>query len=464
MRKRYHRKFDDRWLSLLLIVTYAIFAGCSYPFVHEIVLEMFPPASGAVYLVFLADTVYASLSVLLIAMLVYRLVMLVRTFEREIQRSEAQFRALVESTRDWVWEVDHDMCYTFASTRVEGLLGYLPAEMIGRTPYEFMPTEEARRVAELLSRVAAKHEAFFLAEMTFRHKAGHLVIVETSCTPYVDARGVFQGYRGIDRDITERRAAERALRVSEERYRSLFQHMAEGLAVFEEVRNSQGMPVDYLVAAVNPAFEAMLGVGREDLIGRSAANVLHAFDEDTYVQLFSHDFHDGTPSRHEIYLPVAQKHFHAAMCRFHDSEYALFITDVTDRRNAEDALARSADFYRTLFDTIPLPVWRTNTAGRMVYCNAAWRASMGPKAPVIEDADWWLAAVHPDDADAFADTFAEAQRRQAPFTAPCRVRHPDGPYLRVQHLGRPLYDADGVFVGYIGFFHEVSSDTPQLAP
>ncbi len=61
--------------------------------------------------------------------------------------SDDHFRGLVESTDDWVWEMDVNSIYTRASPRVKKLLNYAPEEVIGRTPMDFMPAYEARRIA-----------------------------------------------------------------------------------------------------------------------------------------------------------------------------------------------------------------------------------------------------------------------------------------------------------------------------
>jgi PAS domain S-box-containing protein len=61
--------------------------------------------------------------------------------------SERRFRDLTESTSDWVWEVDRNAVYTCASPRINDLLGYEPEEVLGKTPFDFLPPEEAKRVA-----------------------------------------------------------------------------------------------------------------------------------------------------------------------------------------------------------------------------------------------------------------------------------------------------------------------------
>lgn len=68
-----------------------------------------------------------------------------------VVKSEEKFRALVETTTDWVWEVDADLVYSYSSPRVEELLGYKPEEIIGKSPFDLMPLDESSRVSKGLT-------------------------------------------------------------------------------------------------------------------------------------------------------------------------------------------------------------------------------------------------------------------------------------------------------------------------
>jgi PAS domain S-box-containing protein len=134
-----------------------------------------------------------------------------RTQER-LRRSEERFRQLVESTRDWVWEVDAAGTYAYCSPQCEGLLGYAPDELIGRSPFELMPAREARRLRVLFARIAAERRPIEGVENLNLRRDGHPVVLETSGVPFFAADGTLLGYRGIDRDVTERHRAQAAIR------------------------------------------------------------------------------------------------------------------------------------------------------------------------------------------------------------------------------------------------------------
>jgi PAS domain S-box-containing protein len=135
--------------------------------------------------------------------------------EEALRSSSSRYRHLLETTADWIWEIDQHGRYTFASDRVRELLGYEPEEIIGRTPFDLMPPDEAARVGPLFQRVAAAREAFTGLENTAVHKDGSLVDLETSGVPILGPSGEYRGYRGMDRNVSERKRLGEQLRQSQ---------------------------------------------------------------------------------------------------------------------------------------------------------------------------------------------------------------------------------------------------------
>ena len=122
--------------------------------------------------------------------------------------SMQRFQDLVESTSDWIWEVDTEGKYTYSSPAVEKILGYTSDEIIGKTPFDLMPTEEAERVSKKFAEIVSECQSFYGLENTNYHKDGHLVYLETNGVPILDKEGKSLGYRGIDRDVSDRKSAE----------------------------------------------------------------------------------------------------------------------------------------------------------------------------------------------------------------------------------------------------------------
>ena len=132
---------------------------------------------------------------------------------RELRESEERFRSLVETTHDFIWEVDQNGVYTYVSPKCMDLLGFRPEEMLGKNKLDLIARNEATQVGKLFNQKLADRLPIIGLENKNIHKDGHTVILDTNGLPFFDGKGNLLGYRGIDREITNRR------RLEEERQR-----------------------------------------------------------------------------------------------------------------------------------------------------------------------------------------------------------------------------------------------------
>ena len=126
----------------------------------------------------------------------------------ELAEREQRFRDVVEAAGEYVWETNADFRYTWLSSRVESVLGYLQVDLLGRRPHDFMPLGEERTIGERLARHRGRGEPFRGLVHRSITKSGRVVWQSVSGVPVFDARGVLKGYRGTGADITAKRQAE----------------------------------------------------------------------------------------------------------------------------------------------------------------------------------------------------------------------------------------------------------------
>jgi PAS domain S-box-containing protein len=130
-----------------------------------------------------------------------------KEIENMLWESRQRFLSLVETTSDWIWEVDTEGVYTYSNQKVKDILGYDRLEILGRTPFDFMPPDEAKNVIKIFRRITKSRKPFSRLENVNFHRDGREVVLESSGVPIFDERGEYLGYRGIDRDITMRKLA-----------------------------------------------------------------------------------------------------------------------------------------------------------------------------------------------------------------------------------------------------------------
>jgi PAS domain S-box-containing protein len=130
---------------------------------------------------------------------------------QELIESEERFRSLVETTYDFIWEVDREGIYTYVSPKCADLIGFFPHEILGTSKFKLMRSKEAARVSDIFNQKMADHLPIIGLENRLIHKNGKTVVIDTNGLPFFDGKGNLLGYRGIDREITDR------LRLEEER-------------------------------------------------------------------------------------------------------------------------------------------------------------------------------------------------------------------------------------------------------
>ncbi|MGB3202784.1 MAG: CBS domain-containing protein, partial [Nodosilinea sp.] len=125
-----------------------------------------------------------------------------------LQTSELKFRSLVEQTNDWVWEIDSQLCFSYINPRATEILDRTPAAILNHRFTDFMPKDEAVRFSTILALLVGQRQPFTQLEATCLRSSGGVVTLEISGSPIFTPEGEFQGYRGITRDITERKQIE----------------------------------------------------------------------------------------------------------------------------------------------------------------------------------------------------------------------------------------------------------------
>jgi PAS domain S-box-containing protein len=125
-----------------------------------------------------------------------------------LAESEAKFRAMVETTQEWVWAVDDQGRHTYSNPGVERILGYRPEELLGRDGIDLVHEDDRQRVMWLANDERVLKDGWSNIVLRWRHKDGSYRHLETSATPILDEAGKLRGFRGTDRDVTERVQAE----------------------------------------------------------------------------------------------------------------------------------------------------------------------------------------------------------------------------------------------------------------
>ncbi|TRZ75489.1 MAG: PAS domain S-box protein [Deltaproteobacteria bacterium] len=128
------------------------------------------------------------------------------------QKEEDKYRRLVETTTDWVWEMDIEGCQTYSNPAIYQLLGYQASEVIGSSAFLLMHPEDKQTTREMIKHYIEQRAGWQNFRIRRVHKDGSIRSFESTANPIVNAVGQIEGFIGVDRDITERKQADEVLR------------------------------------------------------------------------------------------------------------------------------------------------------------------------------------------------------------------------------------------------------------
>ncbi len=256
-----------------------------------------------------------------------------------------------------------------------------------------------------------------------------------------------------------RQRADEDLRKSEERYRSLFTGMTEGFALHEIVCDEKGRPCDYRFLEINPAFERLTGLERDNLIGKTVKEVLPGTEE-YWIETYGKVALTGEPARLENFASELDRHYEVFAYSPSPRQFAAMFTDVTARKSAEIALQHSEQRWATTLSSIGDAVIATDGAGRIAFMNPVaegltnWKLPEAFMKPVTDVFN----IINEQTRSAVESPVAKVLREGmvvglANHTILVRK---DGTEVPIDDSGAPIRDSDGNATGVVLVFRDIS--------
>ena len=270
-----------------------------------------------------------------------------RQRQKELRESEEKFRAIASHTPDHILMQDRDLRYHLV---VNPQLDLTEADMLGKTDQDFLAKEDAEKLSAIKRKVLETGESLRL-ETSLLNARGQTEFFEGSYIPRLDSAGKADGLIGYFRNVTDRKLMEEALRESEERLRSLYASMTEGVALHELVYDTSGQPVDYVLLDVNPAYESILGLRRAAVVGQRAS-VVYATNEAPFLKSYADVVATGRPMRFETAYAPMKRVFDISVFSTTKGRFATVFEDITAQRQAEMALREASQLNQQVIASV----------------------------------------------------------------------------------------------------------------
>ncbi|HPA45462.1 MAG TPA: response regulator [bacterium] len=264
-----------------------------------------------------------------------------------LQNRETHLRNAIEAAGAVAYYLDYRTdAYKFLSSGIEDLTGY-PGEELTHTRLLNLVQErillgglQGLSHEEAVQKLVSGEENVWRAEYRIRTRTGEEKWLDNAAVQVVDDQGVVVASIGLIREITPRKSAEKSLLESERKYRSLFDRMISGFALHEMICDETGRMYDYRFLEVNPAFESITGLKAENIVGKTAREVLSVL-EDYWLKYYDQAAHSETPTRFEGYSEDLGKYFEVMAYSPQPGQFATIFTDITERRRLEEQLRQA---------------------------------------------------------------------------------------------------------------------------
>ena len=247
--------------------------------------------------------------------------------EQSLRQNQQRLDIFIKNLPVIAFAIDKDGIFTLSEGLGLKSLGLNPGEFVGLSAYDVYRENQVilRDVKKTLQDEPA-HNITPIGDMVY----------EAWYSPVHDADNQVVGLVGVAIDITDRKKAESDLIESEEKFRTLFENITEGVALHEVVYNQQGDAIDYVLTNVNPAYKIHTGIG-DEVVGRKGTAVYGTLSP-PYIEEFSRVAKTRIPYFFETYFQPLGKHFLISVVSPKQGQFATVFEDITERIKREEEL------------------------------------------------------------------------------------------------------------------------------
>jgi PAS domain S-box-containing protein len=283
--------------------------------------------------------------------------------EEIVRKSEERYRELANSLPEIVFETDLTGKITFFSNRALEITGFTREELQnGLSMLSFVVPEE-RATAAVNMKKSMSGKKIGSNEYTLSRKDGTTFPALVSTSPIISENKV-TGVRGLVVEITERKKAEEAIRLSEEKYRSLFENASDVILTGD---------LSGQITSVNNAIKKY-GLLKEQVVGRNVREFLSIKDGNRQYEVFQKvGFGKSLCGELEATVAIGKKTFEVKTdpLRIEDRVvgFQTILRDATERKEAEEKLRESEEKYRDIFENARDAICVHDLKGKMVSIN-----------------------------------------------------------------------------------------------
>ncbi|WP_159718912.1 PAS domain S-box protein [Geminicoccus flavidas] len=376
----------------------------------------------------------------------------------EAQQREQQLRLLataVEQAGDSVEICDSDYRLIYVNPAFTALTGWTAEEALGRTPGSLLRSgchDEA--FYEEIDRTVRAGQTW-KGRIVSRHRDGRLLHQDATISPLFDEHGRLVQSVAIKRDVTREVETAAALAESRARLEAFMANAPVGMYV-------KALDGRYLMA--NPEMERVFGLPLGQVLGRTAADLFAPAEARMIADYDREIIEKGETTTAEEFLPDTEDYAWSLVLRFpirdtagNTVEIAGFDVDITAQKRAQERMAASEAFFRSIVEDQSEYIIRLDQHLVITFVNAAFSRKRGERPEEIVGRSM-LDLIHPEDRGAYAARLARLTQAEPTTSTEVVLRRPGQPTAFEQWTDRAIFDAGGALIGYQSVGRDVTGE------
>ena len=386
---------------------------------------------------------------------------------RSIEEAQIRYRMAVKATNDAIWDWNLKANHVLWNEALQAAYGHdlAAVEPTGDWWIGHIHPDDQRRIHDSIHAVIDGDGSAWSDEYRFRRANGSYAQVLDRGHVIRNPEGQAVRMIGAMLDLSRMRTAEAALRLSEERFRTILETIEAAFAIVQVKFDADDRPVDYRFLEANPAFERQAGVNLRGKWVTEFAPDLEQFWFDTY----GHVAKTGEPANFENYAKAFGRWFDVRAVPVGDPaerQIAIFFSDVTGRRDAQERLLASETVARENIERVQLALaagaifgtWHWDLPNDSFTVDEAFARAFGLDPALGRDGlslAQVVATVHPEDREGLTQAINEVISRGGAYAHQYRVRRADGKYYWIEANGRVDHAPDGTPLRFPGVLIDV---------
>jgi len=326
--------------------------------------------------------------------------------EEALRKSEERYKLLAEKMTDIVWILDMNLRTVYVSPSIRKVLGFTPEERIAQDINEQLTPTSISVAQDVMTRELAMEqegrgdpERIVTLELEYYHKDGSTRWIESIVSGIRNDQGLLTGFHGVSRDISERKKAEKALKESEDLYRTLVETSPDAILMYSldgtiisannQIAKTYGTSsVDEFLQKVETVFDLLT----EDSKATAYATLPHTITEGySQNKEYTARLHDGKT------IPVE---VNSSVIRTENGEPRAIISvirDIRERKEAAEALRASETRYQSIFENTGTVMMLIEEDMKISFVNAEFEKLSGYKREEVEGKKKWTEFVDKSD-------------------------------------------------------------------